>query len=84
MVGTSLGSGTKTFNLNFCEYLISSKVKNKIYIFISDDYIKKISNNTNTNIIFIKKSKILKNTLLRILWMQIVLPFELKRLKQMQ
>ena len=38
MVGTNLGSGTKTYNLNFCEYLSCITIKNKIYIFITKDY----------------------------------------------
>ena len=33
MVGTSLGSGTRTYNLNFCNYLNKEKLKKK-YIFL--------------------------------------------------
>ena len=45
MVGTNLGSGTKTYNLNFCEYLNNITIKNKIFIFITKDYLKSISKN---------------------------------------
>ena len=34
MVGTNLGSGTKTYNINFCEYLNKRSLNEKIYIFI--------------------------------------------------
>ena len=81
MVGTNLGSGTKTYNLNFCEYLNNITIKNKIYIFITKDYLKSISKNENQNIEYIIKSNFLKNIFFRIIWMQFFLPFELKFLK---
>lgn len=80
MIGTSLGSGTKTYNLNFCQYLIKQNLKEKIYIFTTKDYLDEIDNKTNPNIIYIIKSKIFTNSFFRILWMQFYLPFELKRL----
>ncbi len=81
MIGTNLGSGTKTYNLNFCENIIKLKTDNKIYIFITKDYLKNISQIENDNIKFIIKSNFLKNIFLRIIWMQFILPFELKFLK---
>tara|TARA_B100001057_G_C22747466_1_gene910338 strand:- start:94 stop:1221 length:1128 start_codon:yes stop_codon:yes gene_type:complete len=84
MIGTNLGSGTKTYNLNFCENLNKFKIKNKIYIFITKDYLKKITRNDNSNVRYIVKSNFLKNIFLRILWMQLILPFELKFLKASQ
>ena len=81
MIGTRLGSGTKTYNLNFCEYVNSQNINNKIYIFITKDYLKSINSNLNPKIIYIIKSTILTNIFFRILWMQFVLPFELKNLK---
>jgi len=81
MVGTHLGSGTKTYNLNFCEYIDSQNVKENIYIFITKDYLNNINSNFNPKIIYIIKSTILTNIFFRILWMQFVLPFELKKLK---
>ena len=53
MIGTNLGSGTKTYNLNFCENLSKSKIENKIYIFITKDYLNNISQNENLNIEYI-------------------------------
>ena len=81
MVGTRLGSGTKTYNLNFCEYLGSQNINEKIYIFITKDYLNSINLNFNPKIIYLIKSTILTNIFFRILWMQFVLPFELKKLK---
>ena len=52
----------------------------KIYIFLTKNYHNEL-NISNPNIIFILKSNFFENTLLRILWMQLILPFELKKLK---
>lgn len=80
MVGTNLESGTKTYNLNFCKYLGEKKLNHFIYIFGCKDFINQLDI-SNKNFIFVKKSNILMNTFLRILWMQFILPFELKILK---
>ena len=81
MIGTSLGSGTKTYNLNFCQYANSQNINKKIYIFITKDYLNSINLHFNPKIIYIIKSTILTNIFFRILWMQFILPFELKKLK---
>ena len=74
MVGTNLESGTKTYNLNFCKYLGEKKLNHFIYIFGCKDFINQLDI-SNKNFIFVKKSNILMNTFLRILWMQFILPF---------
>ncbi len=79
MVGTKNNSGTYTFNLNFCRYLEKKKFNNKIYIFISNYYLKDLKIK-NKNITLIGKSNYLNNSFLRLFWMQFILPFELKRL----
>ena len=61
MVGTRLGSGTKTYNLSFCEYINSENIDQKIYIFITKDYLDNININKNSNIRYLIKSKILRN-----------------------
>ena len=78
MIGTNLGSGTKTYNLNFCENLQKVNIVNTIYIFITKDYLHQIEQNENPKIKYIIKSDLLKNIFFRIFWMQLVLPFELK------
>ncbi len=81
MIGTSLGSGTKTYNLNFCEYINNYKIKDRIFIFITKDYLKNVNLNQNRNINYIIKSSLLNNIFFRIIWMQLILPFELKLLR---
>ena len=39
MIGTKIGSGTKTYNLNFCEYLNNQELSNKNYIFITKEFV---------------------------------------------
>ena len=39
MIGTNLGSGTKTYNLNFCKHINNEKIQGKIYIFITKEYL---------------------------------------------
>ena len=80
MVGTYIGSGTRTYNLNFCKYINSKELKKNIYIFITKDYLKDLNTNTNPNIIYVIKSNIYTNIFIRILWMQLIFPFQLKRL----
>ena len=81
MVGTNLGSGTKTYNINFCEYLNKRNLNERIYIFITEPYKEEINNKKNKNITYIIKSKFLANIFFRIIWMQFFLPFELIKLK---
>tara|TARA_Y100000389_G_scaffold120331_1_gene117586 strand:- start:1998 stop:3116 length:1119 start_codon:yes stop_codon:yes gene_type:complete len=80
MVGTNLRSGTRTYNINFCNYLSKKKLKNKIYVFITQNYFKEIKN-INPNVIYIIKKNYLSNTIYRFFWMQFILPFELKYLR---
>ena len=81
MVGTHLGSGTRTYNLNFCEYINNENIDQKIYIFVTRDYLKNIKINQNPNIKYLIKSSVLTNIFFRIFWMQLLLPFELKILR---
>ena len=81
MVGTSLGSGTKTYNLNFIKYLNEINLNEQTYIFISKNYLKEISKIDNKKIKYIIKSDLFSNIFFRFLWMQFLLPFELKKLK---
>ena len=84
MIGTALGSGTKTYNINFCKYLNRINKDQKIFIFLTKEYLEKINSTENMNITYIKKSSILTNIFLRVLWMQFILPFELKKLNVIQ
>ena len=79
-VGTNLNSGTKTYNINFCNELNVQNIENKIVVFICKNYVNQIDLNfkKNDKIRYIIKPNFLSITFLRLLWMQIILPFELK------
>ena len=77
MVATNLGSGTKTYNLNFCRYLNQIYLNKKIYIFVSKNYKDYIKDYSNKNIRYIIKPNLLSNIFFRIIWMQFFSPFEL-------
>ena len=81
MVSTSLDSGTKTYNINFCNEISKyKKIQNDIYIFICKNYLKfidkKIFNHPKIKLVI--KSDLLSNSFSRLMWMQLILPFELK------
>ena len=79
-VGTNLNSGTKTYNINFCNELNAQNIENETIVFICKNYVKQIDINfkKNDKIRYIIKPNFLSITFLRLLWMQIILPFELK------
>lgn len=78
-VGTNLGSGTKTYNINFCKELEKTNTKNEFLIFVTKSYYDEIKPfKINPNIKYKVKSNIFSKILLRLFWMQFILPFELK------
>ena len=79
-VGTNLGSGTKTYNINFCNELSSIDLTQNIKIFICKNYLKEIEKeiNENNQIEYVIKPNFLSITLFRLLWMQFIFPFQLK------
>ena len=81
-IGTNLGSGTKTYNINFCKELNSLAVSSNIKIFICKNYLSQISQefNSNSKIEYVVKPNFLSITFFRLFWMQFILPFELKLL----
>lgn len=86
LVSTNLGSGTKTYNINFCNQLIKhKKINNNFYIYICKNYLKFIDTKIykKAKIKIIVKSDILSNFFLRLIWTQIILPIEIK-LKNIQ
>ena len=66
MIGTSLASGTKSYNLYFSKHLKNKNLNDKIYIITCLDY-SKLIDFKNKNIIFFFKSYILNNSLLKFL-----------------
>ena len=81
-VGTNTGSGTKTYNINFCKELESIGLKDNIIVYLCKEYFNQLDFNQNKNskIKYIIKSNIYSNTFFRLFWMQFILPFELKKL----
>ena len=79
-VGTNIGSGTKTYNINFCNELESLDLKEDFIIYFSENYFNQIKfrQNKNSRIKYIIKSNIFSNIFFRLFWMQFILPFELK------
>ena len=78
LVGTNLGSGTKTYNINFCNELNSLKFSSNIKIFICRNYLSQITKKKNKRIKYLIKPNFLSISFFRLLWMQLILPFELK------
>ena len=78
LMGTSINSGTKTYNTNFLKQINNKFFEEKILIFITKAYRIDEKKIINKNIKYIIKSDILNNYLIRLLWMQLILPFELK------
>ena len=78
LVGTTINSGTKTYNKNFLKQLNYKSFEEKILVFVSKSYLIDEKKNLNNNIKYIVKSAILNNSFFRLLWMQFILPFELK------
>jgi len=78
LVGTNLGSGTKTYNINFCNELNSIEFSSNIKILICKNYLNQIDKNKNKKVEFLIKSDFLSITFFRLLWMYLILPLELK------
>ena len=78
LVGTSLESGTKSYNLNFCENLNNENFSEKIIIFLTNDYYKNLEKKNNKKITYKIKPNFLSISFFRILWMQLILPIEIK------
>jgi glycosyltransferase involved in cell wall biosynthesis len=82
IIGTNLGSGTKTYNINLCNELNSLNLNSNsnIIIFICRSYLSQIKKIKNKKIKYIIKPNYLSISIFRLFWMQFILPFELKLL----
>ena len=79
LIASDLASGTKSFNTNLLNQFLKNKSKEKIFIFITRHYFNNIGvKKIPTHIKLIIKPNFLNTYLLKIVWMQIILPFELK------
>jgi len=80
LVGTNLGSGTKTYNINLCNELSLLKLSSNIKIFICKSYLDQTIKKENKKIEYLIKPDFLSITFIRFFWMQFILPIELKLL----
>jgi glycosyltransferase involved in cell wall biosynthesis len=82
LIGTNFGSGTKTFNLNLLREILKFKDKNKIFVFLCKHYMQYVdTKHIPKNVRLIIKPNFISINFIKILWMQLVFPFELKILK---
>ena len=79
-VGTNLESGTKTYNINFCNKLNLMNHDKKIVVFLCRNYVQQLNSfsKKNSNIQYIVKPNFFSLIFFRLIWMQLILPFELK------
>jgi len=80
LVSTNLGSGTKTYNINLCNELNSLNLSSNVKIFICRSYLNQIKKKKNKKIEYLIKPDFLSISFIRLLWMQLIFPFELKLL----
>ena len=79
LIASDLASGTKSFNTNLLNQFLKNKSKEKIFIFITKNYFNNIEvKKIPKNIKLVIKPNFLNKYLFKIIWMQIILPFELK------
>ena len=58
LIGTTINSGTKTYNVNFLNQINNKSFEEKIIVFITKSYLDEKKKNLNQNIKFILKSNI--------------------------
>ncbi len=79
LIGTNLESGTKTFNINYLNQIVRKENKEKIYVFVCKNYLKNLkTKKIPKNIKLLKKPNFLSHNILKILWMQLFLPIQIK------
>ena len=81
LVGTKKDSGTKTFNINFFNEINHFDKAEGIIVFISKFYLLNENLKLSDKIKIIVKPDLFDNFVIRFIWMQFFLPFELKAKK---
>lgn len=78
-VSTSQPSGSKTYIINFCQELFNdSATDRQISVYVLRSFLKDITiNNKPKNIKIIEKSDLYSNSILRLIWIQFILPFNI-------
>lgn len=78
LVGINKNSGTKTFNINFLKQIELSNIEENIVIYVSKSYVDKLKIQGSKKIKIKIQSDLLENFIFRFLWMQFILPIDLK------
>tara|TARA_B110000014_G_C20083980_1_gene566742 strand:+ start:234 stop:1376 length:1143 start_codon:yes stop_codon:yes gene_type:complete len=78
LVGTQKNSGTKTFNTNFFKEIVNFNHNEKIIIYVPKFYLSNQSLVSSDKIKIIVKSELFDNFFIRFIWLQFILPIELK------
>ncbi|MDC3053896.1 glycosyltransferase [Candidatus Pelagibacter sp.] len=83
LVCTNNNSGSKTYNSKFLKYLSKLKIDDEITIYICESLYNSIKQDlsNNPNIYYEIKKNNLTKIFNRMLWMQFILPFDLKKKK---
>ncbi len=78
LLGTQKNSGTKTFNTNFFKETINFNYNEKIIVYVPKFYLNNQGLESSDKIKIIVKSELLDNFFIRFIWLQFILPIELK------
>ena len=79
LVGTKKDSGTKTFNVNFFKEINHFDKDEDVIVFISKFYLPNKNLKLPNKMKIIVKPNLFDNFVIRFIWMQFFLPFELKK-----
>ena len=78
LVGTKKNSGTKTFNINFLKETLFLDNNEPIFVYIPKFYLDNQNLKFNDKLKIIVKSDLFDNFFIRFIWLQFILPIELK------
>ena len=78
LVCTINNSGSKTYNSKFIKYLSKLKLDSEITIYICRGLYRSLKNEliSNSNIKYEVKSDVMSTTLIKLFWMQFLLPLD--------
>ena len=78
LVGTQKNSGTKTFNTNFLKEILNSNNDDQILIYNPKFYLNNQAFKSSNKFKIIVKPDLFDNFFIRFIWLQFILPIELK------
>ena len=78
LVGTQRNSGTKTFNINLLKKIVRFNNDQRILVYIPKFYLNYQNLRSSEKIKIIVKPNLFDNFFIRFIWLQLILPIELK------